>query len=297
MAKSIPTSYQNPIAWQAEHRGDLDTAARWYEEEAQNAYLAGNVNIELLAMSNLAEMLLRSGKAQQALEVATRLLARSRKESSAAYEMRAIGRLVEALLLIDPRGRWNEIKPLLEDGLKTARQLSINYWELHFLIFLAQGYMSIGNIDYAFNYLQEAKNCTNPQVDDKYHLQAYILCSLSLVMLQKKHFSDATTYAEQAVGIAKDDGVLDFVAQSELILVQVYRTIGERSDAWKIVEAVCEQARKMKWKSIEQDAEYLRGELARELSYLDIARDASEKALSLADEMQAPERKVKSLKW
>lgn len=288
-------SQPHRLAMEAEHRGDLVTAAQWFREEAIEAGNTGQVQVELLAWSNLAEMLVRSGQPHEAIEVATRLLAKARQEQLQIYEMRATGRLVEALLSIDPRGRWSEVTVLLENGLKLARQAAVNYWEVYSLVLMANGAIAVRDLDSAYRWLQEANNCLHTETFDWSHLQAYIWCSLALLMVRREDFSDARHYAEQAVGVAREDGVLDFVAQAELVLAQVERSQGEHAEALRLAEKVRSQAIRLKWKGIEQVAECLRGVLARDLGYLEISDEAAQRALTLAYELKAKEKQVESL--
>jgi len=88
------------LAWNAEHGGDLKTAAHWYREAATYARMRNQPESQLMALSNLAEMYARNGNYKEAVETATYLLTRARDEQLIEYEMRATGRLVEALLAI-----------------------------------------------------------------------------------------------------------------------------------------------------------------------------------------------------
>jgi len=283
------------IAWDAEHHGDLESAVYWYKEAVNFCNGNGDTDGELMYMSNLAEIQSRIGQLQEAVETATRLLVSARKNRLEIYEMRASGRLAEVLLLIDPRGRWEEVKPLLQSGLKTAKQTETTYWQIYFLTLMAQGYIHSKNFNDAYACLQEATIHLSPTVDDPKHLQSRVFWLLALLMLEVYNYSEARTYAEQAIGVAKEDGVLDFVAKAQLILAQVELAQEQFVEAFGIVESVNIQAKSFRWKLVEQTAEYLRGELARRLNYLDIAEAASSRSLFLAREMKTVENEVKSL--
>lgn len=283
------------LAWASEHRGDLETAAYWYQELINISRNDGYFESEMLYTSNLAEMQARSGNLQQSIETATRLLARAREKNSKVFEMRATGRLIEPLLLINARARWKEVVPLLKDGLQLAKQLNVNYWEIYFLLLTAQGYLHLNFIENAYHDLNEALSYITSTTDDYMHLKSRVYWLLARVFLKKHNFIDATYCAELAIGIAREGGVLDFLAQADIVLAETYWREGEKADALKLVEDVSVQSKKLKWKGVEQSSELLLSEFRRELGYYDQALQACERSLHLACEMQTPEEEIKSL--
>lgn len=282
-------------AWEAAHHGDVKTAAFWCRAASD---LARELNLpkqELLCLSNLSEMLVRSGKLEEAVNVSTELLARSRQEDLREFEMRAIGRLVEALLWIDARVRWQEVKPLLEEGLRLSKQLAVDYWQVYLLILMGNGYMCVFDYENALLSLQDASNCIHQNIDDREHLQAFVWLSFALLMLKKENFLVAKHYAEQAVAVAERGGIMDLAAQAELVLAQAEYARGEYAEALQITEQIYARANNFEWIGIEQTSEYLRGKIEYRLGHLDVADKAGQKACELARLMQAKERLVESL--
>jgi tetratricopeptide (TPR) repeat protein len=290
-----PSQGYAKLAWDAEHRGDLDTAAYWYQEHIREVQQNGQTFHELLATSNLAEMFVRSGQFQRAIETATRLLARSRQEKQELFEMRASGRLVEALIALDPRGRWPEIRTLLERGLLIARQGRINYWEIYILVLMGTCLLELSDFKASLARLQEANSLIFPNTDDRYHLQAYTWYAMARLMLKQEITVEAKQHAGQAVAIAQMAGVLDYVARAELVLARAERAVNERAEALRLTQQVIGQAEKFNWRGIEQEAFLIQAILKRELGLLTEAESSVNRALSLAHDLQMKDMQLQTM--
>lgn len=69
------------------------------------------------------------------------------------------------------------------------------------------------------------------------------------------------TYAELAVGSARQDRRPYFVASGLLVQARTEQVKGKSAAAIELVESVLHQSREMGWHGIESEAKYLLGEL------------------------------------
>jgi len=284
-------------AYQCFERGDFARAIVYYEEAATLAHIRSEPDNELLALSWMNASLGNSGNYQKEVEVATRLLVRARTLEDKSYEISAIRDLTIALACIDLRGRWREIQPLLLEGLTTARQLNDYDEEIRHLMRLGAYAVRMGEETQGFARLQEALNTISPEIDasDQAFFRGYIYRELSRLRRYQNQTVEAVRYAEMAVNIASDAKSSALVASAQIQLVYAERARGERGEALHLVGEVGTRSRQQGWKSVEQEAEYLRGELERELGHPDVAEVAARQALKLAQEMKIKEEEVQCL--
>ena len=279
------------------NQGDFHSAAGYAQRAAEQAYQEGETDQELYALSGLARAWGNAGEIQKSIEAATRLLAKARNTGNKAYQMDATRLLASRMAILDLRNRWNEIRPLLLEGLELARQLGDQEEVVEHLSRLGEYAVEIGELDSGLDWLQQALSEAESLTDKK--RQAFyryrIHGSFSHLMRKRGNHTEAIRHAEISVGAARENGNPNFVAVAQLTLARAERARGELAEALRLVEEVLPQARQMGWKSCEQDAEYLRGELLREMGHPDQAEPAARRALELAREMKFKEEEVECL--
>ena len=277
------------------NRGDYRRAVTCYQEAAVLARAQGNDDAELLALDGLGFAFQNLGNFQKQIEVATRLLARARQTQYETYQMRATFLLVIALARLDLRGRWQELKPLLLEGVRLARHLDERYFEIYHLARLGRYAVRMGEEEQGFAWLQEALNLIGPDTENRSYFLGEVYGSLSLLMRKRGIHTEAIRYAEMAVGARRARGNPQFVVTAQLFLIRAELARGERAEALRLVEEILPQTRRNGWKAKEQEAEYLRGEIERELGHPKEAEVAAREALQLAQEMKLKEEEVECL--
>ena len=277
------------------NRGEYHRAIAFCQEAVTRAREKGDTGNELEALARLPVAWGNIPDGEKRIEAATRLLARARELGNKKYEMDAALRLAEALRDLDLRGRWRELKPLLLEGLETARQLGDHWWEVYHLKTLGNCAVWMGEEEQGLAWLQEALNAIQPGMEEEHYFRGGVNEGLSLLMRQRGDYAEAVRYAEMAVDEFRQDGNPHFVASAQLTLAGAERARGELAEALRLVEEVLSQARQMGWKGRERSAEYLRGELLREMGHPDQAEPAARRALELVREMKFKEEEVECL--
>jgi len=281
------------LAVQQYHRGKIEDSIQRLIEAIAQAQKEGDLDTELLARTNLCEAYTRLGNCAEAMECATVLLGKSREAQLKQYELRAIGSLVMAMQQIDLRGRWQELQPLLLEGLEIARSLSISYWEVQILELLGSCATRMREYEEGLRWLQKALDALRPGEDEEEFFRTRIYEAFSNLARLRGDGDEAIRYAEIALGTASN--IPHLVAIAKLALAQAQRMVGERAIALELTEEVLFWATRERWRVQEQFALYLRSEIARELGYLDTAEEAVLQALELARAMRMKEEEVKSL--
>jgi len=276
-------------------RGEYQRAIAFYQEAVTRAREKGDTGNELVALSHLPVAWGNIPDGEKEIEAATHLLARARELGNKKYEMDAALRLAEALEGLDLRGRWRELKPLLLEGLETARQLGDHWLEVYHLKTLGGCAVRVGEEEQGLAWLQEALNTIRPGMEKEHYFRGEVNSSLSRLMRQRGDYAEAVRYAEMAVDEFRQHGNPGFVASAQLTLARAERARGELAEALRLVEEVLPQARQMGWKGRVWSAEYLRGELLRDMGHPDQAESAARRALELAREMKFKEEEVESL--
>lgn len=277
------------------NQGEYCHAIAFFEQALALARQNGDTANELTALSWLPVAYGNIPDDEKMIETATRLLARARELGNKNYEMEAALRLAEALSNLDLRNRWRELKPLLLEGLETARQLGDAWWEVYHLKTLGGCAVRVGEEEQGLTWLQEALNAIRPGMEKEHYFRAAVYQSLSFLMRRRGEYGEAVRYAEMAVGKYREHGNPHFVAGAQLTLARAERARGELAEALRLVEEVLSQALQMGWKGSEQLAEYLRGELLREMGHPEEAEPAARRALALAREMKLREEEVECL--
>src|SRR6266566_3919866 len=239
------------------NQGDYQGAIARIEEVAALALSQNENEAELYALDFLSAAWSNLINYEKVLEVATRLLALARQLQREDYQMWATLRLTSALAHLDLRGRWGEIRPLLLEGLTTARQLGDSDGEIYHLRKLGNCALGMGELDQALAWLQEALNRIQPDTPNFQRDLYLIYDDLSELMRKRDNYEEALRYAEMALVAARKDGNPDDVAGAQLTLAEAERARGERGEALRLVEQILSQVRQQGWKATEQVAEYL----------------------------------------
>ena len=277
------------------HKGALESSAHLLEEAVTLSRQEGLIDTELLARNNLCEAYCRLGMYEQSLECAYVLLATSRSAGLRERQGDAILSLSMALQAIDLRGRWDELKAILIEGLEIAREIGDRYNEIMVMEILGRCYIRLALDGDGLNWLQKALNNIHPSQNEGDFFRTRIYQGLSDLGRLRKDPESAIRYAELAIGLAESINSPHLIISTKLTLAQAERSRGERAVALKMVEEVLFWAKHERWKIEEQLAEYLRSELGFELGYYDISLAAAIRALSLAQEMKLMEEEVRNL--
>ena len=276
-------------------RGDLQRAALYFEEAVVLARAEGDDYSEMDALDRLSSNYYNLGNNEKSIEVNTRLLARARQVHSEKFQMIAAFNLAIDLGRLDLRGRWQEIKPLLLEGLYIARALSDQYEEIRHLVRLGYYAARMHEDEPGFAWLQEALGLIRPETDSSLYLFGTVYAVLSEVVRRRGMLVEAIRYAEMAVDSFRKYGRAYLIAEAQVFLAIAEREQGEKAEALHLIEQVLLEARRKGWKHQEQWTEYLRGELERELGHLPEAEAAARQALKLAQEMKEKEQEVECL--
>ncbi len=280
-------------------RGDFHGAIARFEQAVYFARAGGESENELIALGWLPSAWGSVADHFKEIESATRLLARARELRREDYEMIATQRLAEAMADLDLRGRWRELKPLLLQGLETSRRLGKLWYEIYHLMLLGTYAVRVGEGEQGHVWLKEALNKLRPDIErstvPKCLFRLNIYGALSTLMRQRGDLEEALRYAEQTVGVAQRDNNPAFVADAELMLVRAHIARREYDEAYRLLHDVLPRARLHNWRGVEQEAEYLLGEVEREAGEPDGAEVAARRGLMLAQEMKLREQEVQSL--
>jgi tetratricopeptide (TPR) repeat protein len=228
------------------NQGRCQAAVTCYEQAANLARRAGQTSTELYALDGVAVCWGNLGEYNKMAESATRLLARTRQLANPKYEMQAALRLADALASIDLAGRWREIRPLLEEGLQTARQLGNDFWIVYHLMRLGGYAHQMEEWAVAYDWLQDALNALTPTTKNSAFFRMAIYQNLSKWYKGQNERAEALRYAEMAVGAAKEDSNPDFVVEAQLTQARVQQWRGERGEALMLVEEALTIARRIK---------------------------------------------------
>jgi len=286
----------NQLADQCFKKGDFHGCIHWAARAEDLARQTDENRQELWAIEQQSIAWANLGEPKKGLDAATRLMKQAKRYSQDDYYVEGTRLFASRAADIDLRNRWREIRPILLEGLETARRLGNNFEEVYHLYRLGGYAWWVGEEEQGLAWLQEALNALRPDTDDPQAFFRYAINnSLSGLMLKRGNHADAVRYAQIALGAAQEGGNPDFVASAQLTLAWAERARGELAEALRLVEEVLSQARQMGWKGQEQDAEYLRGELLREMGHPEQAELAARRALELAREMKFKEEEVECL--
>lgn len=280
-------------------RGDFQSAIARFEQAASQARAWGESENELIALNWLPAAWGSLADHQKEIEAGTRLLARARQLKREDYEIGATLRLAEAMADLDLRGHWRELKPLLLQGLESSRRQDKTWFELYHLMLLGTYAVKMGEGDQGLAWLKEALNGLRPDIErntvPRCLFRFNIYGAMSHFMRTRGKLDEALRYAEQTVGVAREERSPSFIAEANLLLSETKYARGEHAEALELIWQVLPQARQHGWRGVEQQGEYLLSELERESDEPDAAEVPARRALTLAQEMKLREQEVLSL--
>jgi tetratricopeptide (TPR) repeat protein len=278
------------------HEGAIEDSMQILERLVAKTYRVGD-RLEFRSRANLCEAYMRLGKYNDAVEQATRLLARARQANEKEFEGEAIGSLAMALEKVDLRGHWEELKPLQVEALEIARQYNSDYWLVQHPETLGKCSIRMGEYENAYKWLQMALDAIHPNVPEPSFFRSRVYQSLADLARLCGNLKEASRYAEIALATAEKNPEYSphLVAMAKLTSAQIERAKGEKLLALQLVEEIAEQASVNNWKVEEQLAQYIRGEIRFELGHLDLSELAIKRALELARELPLKEEEVISL--
>lgn len=278
-------------------QGDFRRAADCYAKAAELARREGQESAELSSWNMLARSWANAGEIQKSIEAATHLLARAREVGNRYHQMNAARLLASRMAALDVRNHWHEIRPLLLEGLNIARELGEQDQVVDHLSRLGEYAVEVGETDAALDWLQKALNEaeTLRGAQSRSFYSCIIHQGFSILMRKQNRHEEALRHAETALGAALENGNPLFIANAQLTLAKAERARGDLAEALRLVEEVLPQARQKGWKDTELRAEYLRGEILREMGRPEDAEPSARRALALAREIKVKEEEVESL--
>src|SRR5262249_37791929 len=147
--------------------------------------------------------------------------------------------------------------------------------EVRHLSRLGEYAVKVGEPERGLTWLQEAITAITPDLECAHFFRCITYENISHLMREKGNVAEAVRYAEMAVGEARLDGNPEFVANAQLVLARAERARGERLEALRLVEELLVDARQHSWKAEQQEGEWLRAELERDLGHPAVAEQAA----------------------
>jgi tetratricopeptide (TPR) repeat protein len=280
-------------------RGDFRNAITYFEQAAAQAHAWGEGENELIALGWLPAAWGSVAEHQREVEAATRLLSRARELRREDYELVATLRLAEAIADLDLRGHWRELKPLLLQGIETARRLNKPWYEFYHRMLLGVYAVKMGEDDEGYAWLQQTLNALHPDIErntvPRCLFRLNIYGALARLMSRRGDHAEALRYAEMSLGLAQEERNPAFIAEAALKLARARLSSGDLAGCRQLIEDVLPQARQQGWKAMEQQAEYLLAELELVDSQPDAAEVPARRALELAQELKLREEEVLSM--
>jgi tetratricopeptide (TPR) repeat protein len=265
--------------------GNYRLAIALYAQLIAEAQASSDISTELQARADTIPSMLNLAEFETAIDAATRLLARARQAENEQFKTYAIFWLCLALAKFDLRFRWPEIKALLLEGLETARAVSDPFLITYHLARLGSYAVRAVELDNGIAWLQEALDTVDDVPDDDVHwFRSDIYNSLAELMIRRRELAEARRYAEISIAERELDDHPADVDGSYGTLAEIHYECGEWVEARHLVGLVLESARDAGDIILEQEAEYLRSKVERELGDLDASISAGNRSLDLARE-------------
>ena len=261
--------------------------------EAQDS---SDISMELDGRSGLVAAFLNLGEFESAIDAGTRLLARARQAKDEEYKVEAALWLALTLGKFDLRGRWQEIRTLLLEGLETARAIGDPHIVIYHLTRLGAFAVQMGELDNGLSWLQEALGSMDELSRDEAHwFRGHLYNSLAALMIRRQELLEARRYVEISIGELENCGQLVDIAYASDTLALIHYECGEWTEARHLLGLVLETARASGSAVLEQEAEYLRSKVERELGDLETSLSAGKQSLDLARQMHMKEAEVITL--
>ncbi len=266
--------------------GKLLESARYLETCVEACFEPGSESTKMLALSNLSEAYMRLGRLKDAERASIELLACARREGSEHDQVRAIGRLAMSALVLDPRGRWDDLRDPLEDAVGTARRVRLRYWVVQNLETLGCFAVSVGDIASGFNWLQMALSSIDKSLDEGEFFRTRIYCGISECMSKAGKLARAKEYADLAMSTAFKAESQHVITLSKLCAARACRASGNLPKALEYVTEVRVRSRRNGWKIEELAAGKLLVEMFDSSDRREEALETALQVLSLAEELE-----------
>jgi tetratricopeptide (TPR) repeat protein len=266
------------------HEGELHESAHRLEECVRECQRWEAADTEMLAMSNLSEAYMRMGRLTEAEYIAVSLLALARRHGSHADEVRAIGRLALALLAREAYDRWDELRPQLIETVTKARHIKLGYWVIQNLETLGTFSARMGDLEQGFEWLQMAMSAIGEEENEPDFFRTRIYCAIAEIMLKSKRPMRAREYANLGRLTALEVGSRHLAIISELSVARVCFGLDEPENALECALRVRTAAGREGWRIEQLAAEKLLVGIYEVLGRGELARDAANKALFMAEE-------------
>jgi len=277
------------------HGGDLRESARLLLASAVAAKRSGDVEGEMLALSNLAEAYTIAGRLEDAERAAVQLLRRAREKHLRVYEVRAIGRLAMAVLQRDVRGQWSELQPQVNNSVVLARRLQLDYWVVQNLETLGACAYKMGLTERSLGWFQQALVPLSGAVQEEDFFRARIYAGLGELYAAKRQLPRSGEFLELAAEYSARSGSPHLKAQVDLARGRCALVRGDAHEALARTHPAYLAATRAGW---QVEARTGAAEIARihlELKQYDEAAAAARTTLALARDMKMPEAEVNAL--
>lgn len=269
-------------ATQLFRQGQFRSAASLLEQGIVAARQEADGDNELLCYQKLTAALMNLDQSQQALEVATTMLARARQLREPHYELVATIRLCSALIDLDLKGRWDEIKVLLLDCLQQAQARNTTAWQLDCLRLLASNAMTMQEHDDALQYAQQGLGMIRHDTYSADFYRYVFYRVLQRLHTQREEPAEALRYGLLSFEYAQREGNPAWMITARRYLAHLHYQQGNLKAAFELFSENVASALAYDSASDHQDATMWRAEIALQLKMGEQALQFAREALELA---------------
>ncbi|MBM7842197.1 hypothetical protein [Herpetosiphon giganteus] len=269
-------------ATQLFRQGQFRSAASLLEQGIVVARQEADSDNELLCYQKLTAALMNLDQSQQALELATTMLARARQLNEPHYELVATIRLCSALIDLDLKGRWPEIKTLLRDCLHQAEARNTSAWQLDCLRLLAGNAMTMQEYDDALSYAQQGLSIIRHDTYSADFYRYVFYRVLQRLHSQREDHADALRYGLLSFEYAQREGNPAWVVLARRYLAHLHYQQGNLQEAFNLFSENVAAALAYDCANDHQDATMWRAEIALQLEMGEQALEFAREALALA---------------
>ena len=280
---------------QAFERGDFDLSIRYSKQAADAARDERDSYLELMSLEEVAIASGNLSEEQQAIQFATRLMIRAKELDNKKFQMCGGLRLCESLASMDVRGKWDEIRPLLLEGLDLAQQLNDRWYEIYHLTRLGYYDARCSNLEQAMDYLEQALSLMTPFINKSAYFYTEIYSYMSYVLRKQGNLDEAQRYAELSVMYAYHHGNPNFICEAELFALEVRLEREEYEPSLAKLERLQETAEQNSWRSELQMAKYHRALALLKTGDAEAALPLALDAIDLAKSLNAHEEEVEAM--
>lgn len=268
--------------------GNYRLAHATYSRLITEAYATGAVSAELSARSDACSALLNLGEFEEAIDAATRLLARARQTEDDEYKVWAALWLGLALAKFSLRDRWPEVQSVLLDGLERAREIRHNLLETYHLARLGGYARVVGEYDKAMLWLQQGLDSASRLALGTHgaFFRGDINGNLADLMRAKGDLREARRYAEISLAELERHGHVASIADAQRALASIEYEEGSYEQACELLDAALERSQASGAALTEQEVEYTRSMVLRARGDLAASLAAGQRSLELARKMR-----------